>query len=120
MNIGFITIPVNSLEDTIKFYKEIMDFEVVTRFGSPEQLEIAFMADKKGNQLEFIQRKGERVQHDGLISIGFNVEDIEATAEYLKSHQVKITDGPHTLPSGVKLLHAHDLNDVALGFVQRP
>lgn len=120
MNIGFVTIPVNSLEDTIKFYKEIMDFEVVTRFGSPEQLEIAFMADKKGSQLEFIQRKGQQVQHDGLISIGFNIEDMEATVEYLKSHQVNILEGPHTLPSGVKLLHAQDLNGVALGFVQRP
>ena len=97
-----------------------MDFEVVTRFGSPEQLEIAFMADKKGNQLEFIQRKGQQVQHDGLISIGFNIEDMEATVEYLKSHQVNILEGPHTLPSGVKLLHAQDLNGVALGFVQRP
>ena len=120
MNIGFITIPVNSLEDTIKFYKEVMDFEVVTRFGSPPNIEIAFMADKKGNQLEFIQRSGEKIQHDGLISIGFNVEDIESTAEYLRSRHVEITEGPITLPSGVKLLHAHDLNGVALGFVQRP
>lgn len=120
MNISFVTIPVTSLEDTVKFYKEVLDFEVVTRFGSPPNIEIVFMADKKGNQLEFIQRGVEEVKHDGLISIGFYVEDINATADYLKKHNVEITAGPIALPSGVKLLHAHDLNGVALGFVQRP
>lgn len=120
MNISFITIPVTSLEDTIKFYQEIMDFQVVTRFGAGPAIEIVFMADKNGNQLEFIQRGGEEIQHDGSISIGFYVEDINATADYLRKNNVQITAGPIALPSGVKLLHARDLNGVALGFVQRP
>jgi lactoylglutathione lyase len=120
MNISFVTIPVNSLDETIKFYQEVLEFEVVTRFGAGPQTEIVFMADKKGNQLEFIQRGSERIQHDGLISIGFYVEDMEAAEDHLKKHNVNITEGPITLPSGVKLLHAHDLNGVALGFVQRP
>jgi len=120
MNISFVTIPVNSLDETIKFYQEVLEFEVVTRFGAGPQTEIVFMADKKGNQLEFIQRGSERIQHDGLISIGFYVEDMKAAEDHLKKHNVNITEGPITLPSGVKLLHAHDLNGVALGFVQRP
>lgn len=120
MNISFVTIPVSSLEDTIKFYNEVMAFDVVARFNAGPQIEIAFMADKNGNQLEFIQRGSEKIVHDGLISIGFYVEDIKATEDYLRKHSVDITDGPITLPSGVKLLHAKDLNGVALGFVQRP
>lgn len=119
MNISFVTIPVTSLDETIKFYQEVMEFEVVNRFGAGPQMEIVFMADKNGNQLEFIQR-GEKIQHDGQISIGFYVEDIQATADYLKKNNVQITAGPIALPSGVKLLHARDLNGVALGFVQRP
>lgn len=120
MNIGFITIPVSSLHETINFYREILDFEVVTRFGAGPQMEIAFMADKNGYQLEFIQSGNEKVEHNCLISIGFNVDDINATEEYLRKHNVNITKGPETLPSGVKLMHAHDLNGVGLGFVQRP
>ena len=120
MNIGFITIPVTSLDETIKFYQEVMDFEIIRRFGGGPQMEIVFMADKKGNQLEFIQSGNTKVEHDGLISIGFNVDDIDATAAYLREHNVNITQGPDTLPSGVKLMHANDLNGVGLGFVQRP
>ena len=120
MNISFVTIPVSSLDETIKFYHEVLDFEVVTRFGAGPRMEIVFMADKKGNQLEFIQSGSEKVQHDGLISIGFNVDDIDATEAHLRKHNVNITKGPDTLPSGVKLMHAHDLNGVGLGFVQRP
>lgn len=120
MNIGFVTIPVTSLDETIKFYKEVMDFKIVTRFGAGPQMEIVFMADEKGNQLEFIQSGNEKVQHDGLISIGFYVNDIEATADHLRKHNVNVTQGPITLPSGVKLMHAEDLNGVGLGFAQRP
>ncbi|MDF2519487.1 MAG: glyoxalase/Bleomycin resistance/Dioxygenase superfamily protein [Clostridia bacterium] len=120
MNIGFITIIVNSLDETIKFYQEVMDFKVVRRFGAGPQIEIAFMADKNGSQLEFIQRSGEKAEHNEQISIGFSVEDINATEDYLKKHNVNIVDGPTTLPSGVKLMHARDLNGVALGFVQQP
>lgn len=120
MNISFVTIPVSSLDETIKFYQEVLGFEVVNRFKPDSQIEIAFMSDKKGSQLEFIQRSGEKIQHDGTISIGFYVEDINAAADYLKKHNVQITAGPIDLPSGVKLLHAKDINGVALGFVQQP
>jgi lactoylglutathione lyase len=120
MNISFVTMPVNSLDETIKFYQEVLDFEVVTRFGAGPQMEIAFMADKNGNQLEFIQKGNEKVVHDGLISIGFYVEDINATESFLRKHNVNILEAPITLPSGVKLMHAQDLNGVSLGFVQRP
>lgn len=120
MNINFVTIPVSSIDETIKFYHEVLDFDVVTRFGAGPQMEIVFMADKKGSQLEFIQSGSEKVMHNGLISIGFNVEDIHSTEDYLKKHNVNITSSPVTLPSGVKLMHAIDLNGVGLGFVQRP
>ncbi|MDF2839908.1 MAG: glyoxalase/Bleomycin resistance/Dioxygenase superfamily protein [Clostridia bacterium] len=120
MNISFVTIPVTSLDETIKFYQEVMDFQIVTRFGAGPQMEIVFMSDKNGNQLEFIQKSGESIQHDGSISIGFYVEDINATEAYLREHHVNIDQAPMTLPSGVKLMHARDLNGVALGFVQRP
>lgn len=120
MNIGFVTIQVTSLENAIKFYKEVLDFEVVRRFAGGPQMEIVFMADKNGNQLEFIQRGSEKIEHNGLVSIGFNVENMKITEELLKKHNVEITSGPHTMPSGVTLLHAKDVNGVALGFVQRP
>lgn len=120
MNIGYITIQVNSLEETIKFYQEVLDFQIVTRFGAGPQMEIVFMSDKNGNQLEFIQRGQEKLQHDGLISIGFYVEDILAAEALLRKHNVHIEQAPITLPSGVKLMHARDLNGVGLGFAQRP
>jgi len=120
MNIGFVTIPVTSLEETIKFYQEVLGFDIVNRFAAGPQMQIAFMADKKGSQLEFIQENNKIVEHDGMISVGFYVEDIHATAEHLKKHNVTITYGPIALPSGVKLLHAEDLNGVGLGFAQMP
>jgi lactoylglutathione lyase len=120
MNIGFVTMPVSSLDETIKFYQEVLDFSVVTRFPAGPGAEIVFMSDKKGSQLEFIETKGQKVEHNGMVSIGFNVEDINAAEDLLRKHNVKIEEGPKALPSGVKLMRARDINGMALGFVQRP
>jgi lactoylglutathione lyase len=117
MKIGFVTIHVSDLDKTISFYENVMGFSIKRRFKAGPQVEIVFMDDGSGNQLEFITGTGHFVEAKG-ISIGFNVEDIEKTHDHLKNNGVRIVFGPATMPSGVKLLHAVDLNGVELGFVQ--
>lgn len=117
MKIGFVTIHVADLEKTVDFYEKVLGFSVSRRFKAGPQVEIVFMDDGHGNQLEFISGTGKTVEAKGL-SIGFDVSDIEHTREHLVSHGVKIIYGPVTTPSGVKLMNALDLNGVELGFVQ--
>ena len=117
MKIGFITIYVADLEKTVKFYEIVMGFSVNRRFKAGPQMEIVFMDDGSGNLLEFISGAGKTVEIKGL-SIGFDVSDIEKTRDHLVSHGVKIIYGPATMPSGVKLMNALDINGVELGFVQ--
>jgi lactoylglutathione lyase len=119
MEIGFVTVHVKDLEATIEFWQRVMGFAVARRFKAGPQVEIAFMDDGHGNQIEFIVGTGHAYKGDG-ISIGFDVADIEATAEHLRKHGVAIVFGPSTMPSGVKLLHARDLNGLELGFVENP
>jgi len=117
MKIGFVTIHVNDLAKTVEFYEKVMGFSVTRQFNAGPQIEIVFMDDGDGNLLEFVSGTGKTVETKGL-SIGFNVEDIEKTHEHLQKNNVRVVFGPQTMPNGVKLLNALDINGVELGFVQ--
>jgi lactoylglutathione lyase len=119
MRIGFVTIHVEDLERTIAFWREVMGFSVARRFQAGPKVEIAFMDDGGGHQLEFITGTGHKVSGDGF-SVGFDVDDMDATVAHLKKHGVEIVYGPQTMPSGVTLLQALDPNGLGMTFVQNP
>jgi lactoylglutathione lyase len=119
MKIGFVTVHVEDLEKTIAFWQEVMGFAVARRFKAGPKVEIAFMDDGGGHQIEFITGTGHKVGGDGF-SIGFDVDDMAATVAHLRAHGVQIVYGPQTMPSGVTLLSAKELNGLELGFVQNP
>jgi lactoylglutathione lyase len=119
MRIGFITVHVEDLERTIAFWQEVMGFAVARRFKAGPKVEIAFMDDGGGHQIEFIAGTGHKVHGDGF-SVGFNVNDMDATLAHLKQHGVAIVFGPQTMQSGVKLLHGKDINGLEMVFVQNP
>jgi lactoylglutathione lyase len=118
MKISFITIQTKDINTSVEFYEKVLDFHVVRKFSPGPGIDIVFLDDKHGNQIEFIKNEKVKSYSGEGISIGFYVEDINKIEEHLKANNVKITNGPVTLGSGVKLLSAKDNNGVELGFVQ--
>jgi lactoylglutathione lyase len=117
MKLDFVTIQVADIEKSIDFYTRVLGMSVSRRFSPRPGMEIAFMGE--GAQVELIRDPQARSFQGRGISLGFHVADIEETLALLKENQVEIVHGPAAMPSGVKLLHARDLNGVELGFVQQ-
>lgn len=120
MKIDFITIYTIDIKKSIDFYQHVLDFKVCRRFTPGTGVEIVFMDNEQGQQIEFIKDIKELPYSGSGLSLGFYVKDIKATAAHLENHGVEILYGPLNLPSGVKLLHARDNNGLELGFVERP
>ena len=118
MKIDFITINTIDIERSIEFYERILGFKVSRRFSPGSGVEIVFMEDLHGNQIEFIKDTKELPYSGSGLSLGFYVDDIKQTADLLEDNRVEILFGPITTPSGVKLLHARDCNGLELGFVE--
>jgi len=116
MRIGFVTVHVQDLERAIAFWRDVMGFSLARRFQAGPAMEIAFVADGAGHQLEFIAGSGQKVGTG--VSIGFDVDDIDAALAHLEKHGVRVTFGPQTMPSGVTLLQAVDPNGLGMTFVQ--
>jgi lactoylglutathione lyase len=120
MKIDFITVYTIDIEKSVEFYQRVLDFKVSRRFTPGTGMEIVFMDDQHGHQIEFIKDIKELPYSGSGLSLGFYVKDIKETAVHLENHGVEILYGPLNLPSGVKLLHARDNNGLELGFVEQP
>jgi lactoylglutathione lyase len=118
MKMEYVTVRTKDLPGSIAFYEKILGFKVSRRFSPRPGMEIAFLSDGSGGQVEFIQGDGEPAFSGKGISLGFRVEDIEKTAGTLKREGVEIVLGPLTMPNGVRLLGARDPNGLDLGFMQ--
>ena len=118
MNVNFITLHTVDLERSIEFYSRVFGMTVARRFSPRPGMEIAFM-EGGGIELEFIH-DGTPVEIPAGVSLGFYVDDLDATAAHLGREGVEILSGPDTMPNGVRLLRARDCHGLDLGFVQQP
>ena len=118
MKIQFVTVRTRDLAGSVSFYERLLGFTLVRRFTPRPGMEIAFLSDGAGGQIEFIQGSDEKPYSGSGISIGFQVEDIGSTAKMLEAEGVPIVYGPMKMPNGVTLLGARDLNGLELGFLQ--
>ncbi len=98
---------VSDMDETIRFYRDILGLEVVERKTSPRGSHLAFLAVPNSEELielcSFPASGQVRVQED-LVHLAFEVENLDDTIRSLEAKGVKITDGPTTTSSGSRFI----------------
>lgn len=118
MNISFFTIPVESIDVSLKFYHDFLGFTLVKRYIAGPGVEIAFIADGKGSKIELIKGADDKKIGDCPVSIGFETDDIENARTDFITKGYKGSTEIVTTPKGVKLLYLFDPDGMKLLFVQ--
>ena len=116
----WVTITVKDMEDSLRFYQEIVGLKVNRRFKPMPTTEISFLGSEGTNtEVELIKNdKIVNLKHGKDISMGFIVKSLEETIAKLKSKKVENIEGPFLPGPNVKFIYITDPNGVKIQFVE--
>lgn len=118
MKFCWTTLNVNNLEESLKFYQEIVGLTVDRRFKAGQDLEIAFLGNG-GTKLELIWNKTSREVNIGKdISLGFEVESVDKTIADFKEKGIKIHSGPFQPNPNIKFFYLLDPDGLKVQMVE--
>lgn len=114
---------VSDLNQTIRFYTDVLGLEVLERKTSPRGSQLAFLKVPSSDELieltSFPPSGPVKVQED-LVHLAFQVESLDDTIEQLGAKQVRITDGPTTTSSGSRFIFIDAPDGYEIELIERP
>jgi lactoylglutathione lyase len=114
---------VNDMEETLRFYRDILELEVAERKRSPRGSDLAFL--KIPNSEELIElcsfpASGKVQVPEDLVHLAFEVDNLDKTMAYLKEKGIPITDGPTTTSSGSRFCFIDAPDKYEIELIERP
>ncbi len=118
MKFCWTTIMVNDLEESLKFYQEIVGLTLKRRFSAMPGTEIAFLGDGE-TKVELIYNEGQKNVNFGTdISLGFEVDSVEEELKLIKEKGAAVHSGPFQPNPHVKFFYVLDPNGLKIQFVE--
>ena len=114
MKVKYATLIVEDMDESIKFYTEVMGFEIESHHNPQPGVIINLLKGKGDAMIELIKNTRDE---PGFYSVGMDVEDINATMKELKLKGAKITMEPIPITVGF-LAFVEDPNGVRIALIQ--
>lgn len=115
MRVKNSVVAVKNLDESAKFYTDVLGLEEVRRFSPRPGLLIAFYKGEGEAAVELIE--GEQGKN-GLYMIGMEVEDIDKEVAKLKSQGAEIKGGPFGEHGGPKIAFLDGPDGVEIELIQ--
>lgn len=124
MRILHTSITVKDIDESIKFYRDILGLELQSRREIPEnKAEIAFLGDRESDariELTYWKEKVGWNEGDELDHIAFAVPDMDAAIKKFREHKVEIAMEPYSLKgSTTRIAFIKDPNGIWLEIIER-
>lgn len=120
MKFNWCTISVSDMEESLKFYQEIVGLKLTQRFkneNAPDR-EVAFLGEGE-TRIELMWHKDYQSSGDIKgISLGFEVESMEKQLAFVQEKGIKVTSGPSQPTPQIKFFFVKDPNGVNIQFVE--
>ena len=114
MKIEYVTIIVEDMDESIKFYNDVMGFEIDSQYNLGPEGNITLLKGEGETMVEIIKNP---VDKPGLFSFGINVEDLNTKIKELKSKGAKIIMEPTPITIGL-LAFIEDPNGARIALIQ--
>lgn len=117
MNICWCTVTVNNLDESIKFYEDIVGLTLERRFPAEAEGEIAFMGGGE-TKLE-LMCSGTKPVIGEDISLGFEVDSLAEKMTLVAQKGVKIHSGPFEPNPHIRFFYVQDPDGLKIQFVEK-
>ncbi len=122
LKFGWSTLKVKDLDESVRFYTEVIGLKLNRRFNAGPESEIAFLGDgmyagdgTSATEIELICVKGSSTVSVGEdISWGFVVDSLDDTMASLKAKGVAIHSGPFSPAPFIRFIYILDPNGFKL------
>jgi lactoylglutathione lyase len=118
MKFCWSTLNVKNMEESLKFYEEVVGLTVDKRFQAGPGMEIAFLGDGE-TKVELIYNENSTDINVGKdISWGFEVKSVDEMMNFVKEKGIAIEGGPFQPNPHVKFFYVKDPNGLKIQFVE--
>ncbi len=119
MKFCWITLSVRNMEESLKFYHELLGLEILERFDVSEGMEIAMLGESDKPKIELLCNKGNNIVNQGIgISIGFEVDSLDRAINYVKEKNISIKRGPISPSPKTSFFFINDPNGIEIQLVE--
>lgn len=118
MKFCWTTITVRNMEESLRFYQDILGLKLDRRFKGGPGVEIAFLGEGE-TKVELIYGGEDRefnMGHD--ICLGFEVESLDEMMEHVKKNEIAVHSGPFQPNPFIKFFYVLDPNGAKIQFVE--
>ena len=118
MKFCWSTLTVKNLEESIKFYQDIVGLEVNRRFQAGPETEIAFLGSGE-TKIELIWNQSKpQIAIGKDISWGFEVDSVDRMMQTVQEKGIQIEGGPFQPNPQIKFFYVLDPNGMKIQFVE--
>ena len=114
---------VSDMDQTIKFYTDVLGLEVLERKTSPRGSHLSFLKVPNSEELielcSFPPSGPVKVQED-LVHLAFEVDNLDETIRTLNAKNIKITDGPTRSSSGSRFIFIDAPDGYEIELIEKP
>lgn len=118
MKFCWSTITVKNMEESLKFYQELIGLSLNHRFQAEPNMEIAFLGQGE-TQVELIcDKEVKEINMGEHISLGFEVSNLDEMMDLVKERGIEIHSGPFQPNPNVRFFFVLDPNGLRIQFVE--
>jgi lactoylglutathione lyase len=117
MKYCWTTLHVKNIDQSVKFYQEIVGLPVTRSFDNPQGDKFVFLGDS-GTQLELIQNVNRIFQVGDAITLGFSVGSLDETMQYIRDNGIEIDSGPFQPNDHIRFFYVKDPDGIRIQFSQ--
>jgi lactoylglutathione lyase len=118
MKFCWCTLMVKNMDDSLRFYQEIVGLSIDRRFQPSPEMDLCFLGDGK-TKVELVCDTKATIENEcNSFSLGFEVESVDKMVEFIKERGLEVDSGPFQPNPHTKFFYVRDPDNFKIQFVE--